>query len=211
LLNSTIPLWIALLGAFILRQKLTRNTILGLVAGFAGLIILVDPFGMKTTVNPLGVISLTLSSIFWAVGSIYSARSSNDLHVSILASAGIMMLLGGILLLGASLVLKEFENQPITSSSLTNTLVALGYLIFLCTVVGYAEFFWLLKMESPTIANSFAYVVPVVAVLLGWLVFKERITTQTVIASCIIIAGVAVMIRSKGTKPVSPMAKSPDK
>ena len=85
LLNSTIPLWIALLGALILKQRLTRNTILGLVAGFAGLTILVNPFSANSALNPLGVVSLTLSSIFWAIGSIYSAKSSSNLPVSILA------------------------------------------------------------------------------------------------------------------------------
>jgi drug/metabolite transporter (DMT)-like permease len=209
LLNSTIPLWIALLGALILKQRLTRNTILGLVAGFAGLIILVNPFSANSALNPLGVVSLTLSSIFWAIGSIYSARSSSNLPVSILASAGILMLLGGILLLCTSFIVKEFENHLITISNLPNTIIAFMYLIFLCTVVGYAEFFWLLKVEFPAIANSFAYIVPIVAVLLGWVIFNERITIQTVIASCIIIAGVAVMIRGRGTKPISPVAKKP--
>jgi drug/metabolite transporter (DMT)-like permease len=207
LLNSTIPLWIALLGALVLKQKLTRNTALGLVAGFAGLIILVNPFSVNSALNPLGVISLTLSSIFWAIGSMYSARSSSNLHVSILASAGILMLIGGILLLGTSFMVNEFETKQITISDLRSTLIAFSYLIFLCTVVGYAEFFWLLEVESPAIANSFAYIVPIVAVLLGWLIFKEQITAQTIIASCIIIAGVAMMVRNKGTKPISSMVK----
>jgi drug/metabolite transporter (DMT)-like permease len=136
LLNSTIPLWIALLGAIILKQKLTQYTILGLVAGFTGLIILVNPFSANSALNPLGVVSLTLSSIFWAIGSIYSARSSSNLPVSILASAGILMLLGGILLLCTSFIVKEFENHLITISNLPNTIIAFTYLIFLCTVVG---------------------------------------------------------------------------
>ena len=119
------------------------------------------------------------------------------------------MLLGGILLLCTSFIVKEFEIHLITISNLPETIIAFMYLIFLCTVVGYAEFFWLLKVESPAIANSFAYIVPIVAVLLGWLIFNERITIQTVIASCIIIAGVAVMIRGRGTKPISPVAKKP--
>jgi len=207
LLNSTIPLWIALLGALVLKQKLTRNTILGLVAGFAGLIILVNPFSTNSALNPLGVISLTLSSIFWAIGSMYASKSSSNLHMSILASAGILMLVGGILLLGTSFIINEFKTKQFTISNLPSTIIAFSYLIFLCTVVGYAEFFWLLKVESPAVANSFAYIVPIVAVILGWLIFKERITIQTIVASCIIIAGVAMMVRNKGTKPISPMVK----
>jgi len=207
LLNSTIPLWIALLGALVLKQKLTRNTILGLVAGFVGLIILVNPFSTNSALNPLGAISLTLSSIFWAIGSMYASKSSSNLHMSILASAGILMLVGGILLLGTSFIINEFKTKQFTISNLPSTIIAFSYLIFLCTIVGYAEFFWLLKVESPAVANSFAYIVPIVAVILGWLIFKERITIQTIVASCIIIAGVAMMVRNKGTKPISPMVK----
>lgn len=190
-----------------MKQKLTRNTISELIAGFAGLIILVNPFSTNSALNPLGVISLTLSSIFWGIGSIYASKSSSNLHESILAPAGILMLVGSILLLGTSFIVNEFKTKQFTISNLPSTIIAYSYLIFLYTVVGYAEFFWLLKVESPAIANSFAYLVPIVAVILGWLIFKERITIQAIVASCIIISGVAMMVRNGGTNPISSMVK----
>ena len=78
LLNSTIPLWVALIGALLLREHLPKRMVFGLVAGFVGLVILINPFvGNDKNVNFVGVISLTLSSIFWAIGSLYSTRSHN--------------------------------------------------------------------------------------------------------------------------------------
>jgi drug/metabolite transporter (DMT)-like permease len=131
---------------------------LGLAAGFAGLVTLINPFvGNNTNLNLIGIVSLTLSSIFWAAGSLYSTRS--HMPVSILASAGMLMLAGGIML-----TITSFQLSRISATSL----VAYLYLIFLCTAVGYAEFFWFLRVESASVANSFAYIVPVIAVFFGW-------------------------------------------
>jgi drug/metabolite transporter (DMT)-like permease len=77
--------------------------------------------------------------------------------------------------------------------------VAFAYLIFLCTSVGYAEFFWLLRVESASVANSFAYIVPVIAVLLGWIIFKEDITLLTIIPTSVIIIGVALMVTNSSS------------
>ena len=99
------------------------------------MIILVNPFSANSALNPLGVVSLTLSSIFWAIGSIYSARSSSNLPVSILASAGILMLLGGILLLCTSFIVKEFENHLITISNLPNTIIVVVVIIIIQKIV----------------------------------------------------------------------------
>ena len=202
LLNSTIPLWVAVIAVLASRQHLTKNTILGLVAGFAGLMILINPFVGNVHLNLIGVVSLTLSSIFWAVGSLYSTRL--HLRVSILASAGMMMLVGGLMLVAASLAVGEFKSLQLPRISI-GSLAAYSYLIFLCTAVGYAEFFWLLQAESESIANSFAYIVPVIAVFLGWVILKEPISTQTLIATSIIVIGVALMVTGSSKKAKNKM------
>jgi len=197
LLNSTIPLWVALIAALILREHMTKRMVFGLVAGFVGLVILINPFiGNDRKVNFVGLISLTLSSIFWAVGSLYSTRSHNP--VSILASAGMLMLLGGIMLTFISFIIGEFGN--IQLSKILSSFPAYVYLIFLCTSLGYAEFFWLLRAESASIANSFAYIVPVVALFLGWLILKEPIYPQTILATCVIVIGVVLMVMKSSNK-----------
>jgi drug/metabolite transporter (DMT)-like permease len=76
------------------------------------------------------------------------------------------------------------------------------YLIFLCTAVGYVEFFWLLHVESQSIANSFAYTVPIIAVFLGWAISKEQFSPQVLIATGIIMVGVALMVTSSSKKTI---------
>jgi len=202
LLNSTIPLWVAIIAVLAFRQHLTKITILGLVAGFAGLMILINPFVGNVHLNLIGVVSLTLSSIFWAIGSLYSTRI--HLQVSILASAGMLLLVGGLMLVAAGFVVGEFKTLQLSRISI-GSLAAYSYLIFLCTAVGYAEFFWLLQAESESIANSFAYIVPVIAVFLGWVILKEPISTQTLIATSIIMIGVALMVTSSSKKAKNKM------
>jgi drug/metabolite transporter (DMT)-like permease len=151
LLNSTIPLWIAIIAALTFKEHLTKRIGIGLAAGFAGLVTLINPFvGNNTNVNLIGIVSL-------AVGEF-----------------------------------KDFQLLRISATSLA----AYFYLIFLCTAVGYAEFFWLLRVESASVANSFAYIVPVIAVFFGYAIFKEPISLQTLIATSIIMIGVALMVTS---------------
>src|SRR5215467_445241 len=101
LLNSTIPLWVAIIGYLLYRnrkkvglgQRLTKSTIIGLSAGFGGLMLLVAPSISTGDLSPIGTAALIGSSIAWAVGSIYSSKAK--LPVSILASSGMIMITGG--------------------------------------------------------------------------------------------------------------------
>ena len=201
LLNSTIPLWIAIIATLAFKQHLTKRMILGLVAGFLGLITLLNPFSGGTTnnnsINLIGLVSLTASSIFWGLGSLYSSKA--HLPISILASAGMLMMIGGIILVASSFAIGEFKSIHFSGLSLS-LLTAYLYLIFLSTAVGYAEFFWLLRVESESVANSFAYIVPVIAVFLGWAIFKEPISPQVLVATSIIMIGVALMVTSSSKK-----------
>lgn len=202
LLNSTIPLWIAIIAALLFKKHLTKRMVLGLIAGFLGLLTLLNPFSGGTannSVNMIGVIFLTLSSIFWALGSLYSSKA--HLPVSILASAGMLMLVGGLILVGTSFAIGEFKNIQFSAISI-NFLIAYFYLIFLCTALGYVEFFWLLHVESQSTANSFAYIVPIIAVFLGWAIFKEQLSIQILIATGIIMVGVALMVTSPSKKTI---------
>jgi drug/metabolite transporter (DMT)-like permease len=193
LLNSTIPLWVAIFASMAFKQHLTKDMVFGLVAGFSGLIILINPFTGNDKLSLVGIISLTLSSIFWAIGSLYSTKNKDTENV--FASGGMLMIVGGIMLIITSFLVGEFYDLQLSKITL-NIFLAYLFLIFLCTSVGYAEFFWLLQVESSTLANSFAYIVPVIAVFLGWAVFNENISITTIIATAIIIIGVALMIKS---------------
>ena len=202
LLNSTIPLWVAIIGYLIYRwfkkdtigKKMSRGTILGLVAGFGGLMLLVGPSIGSGDLNPIGTVALIISSISWAIGSIYSTRA--QLPVSILASAGMIMITGGLMLTGVSFIFGEYRDLDLMQVSI-QSIVAQIYLIGIITVVGFTDFYWLLRVTSASLANTFAYVSPVIAVLLGVAVLHETLTLITVIAMVIILAGVALMVTKK--------------
>jgi drug/metabolite transporter (DMT)-like permease len=202
LLNSTIPLWVAIIGYLIYRwfrkdtlgKKMSKGTILGLIAGFGGLMLLVGPSIGSGELDPIGTVALIISSISWAIGSIYSTKAK--LPVSILASAGMIMITGGLMLTGVSFLFGEYKDLDLMQVS-SQSIAAQIYLIGIITVVGFTDFYWLLRVTSASLANTFAYVSPVIAVLLGVVVLHENLTLITIIAMIIILAGVALMVTKK--------------
>jgi len=214
LLNSTIPLWVAIIGYLIykkrkkvgLGQRLTKSTIIGLSAGFGGLMLLVAPSISTGDLSPIGTAALIGSSIAWAIGSIYSSKAK--LPVSILASSGMIMITGGLMLTAISFGLGEYRNLDLLQIS-SRSLAAQIYLILIITVLGFTDFYWLLRITSASLANTFAYVSPVIAVLLGWAILHEKITTITIIAMIIILIGVALMVTKKNkTRKVATTSSS---
>lgn len=194
LLNSTIPLWVGIIAFLFYRRGMTRLTVLGLCAGFGGLMLLIGPSLGVGALSPAGVTALILSSLSWAFGSLYSSKA--NLPVSILASSGMLMVSGGLMLIIASLALGEFQGLDITQIS-TRSLIAMIYLIIIITVVGFTDFYWLLRVTTASLANTFAYVSPVIAVILGWAILHESITLLTIVAMIIILLGVALMVTTK--------------
>jgi drug/metabolite transporter (DMT)-like permease len=202
LLNSTIPLWVAIVGYVLYRwlrkgdlgQNLSKMTILGLGCGFGGLMLLVGPSIGSGQMDPIGAFALVLSSIFWAIGSIYSTKA--QLPISILASSGMIMITGGLMLTGVSFLFGEYRSLDLLQVSI-QSLIAQIYLIIIITVIGFTDFYYLLRMTSASLANTFAYVSPVIAVLLGWAILKENLTIMTIIAMIVILFGVALMVTKK--------------
>jgi drug/metabolite transporter (DMT)-like permease len=209
LINSTIPLWVAIFTLIFFGKRPTKMSTAGLIAGFGGLVILVLPSLLDAEVNLAGIISLILSSVFWALGSIYSnSRRLTKPHVdNIFVPTGIFMAVGGAILLIISgiannVAIEEFRVEVVQLFT-GNVLMAFLFLTLVCTVVGYAEFYWLLRTTTASLANTFAYVVPVIAIILGWVILHEVMTSQTVIATCIILIGVALMIVKSPSETVS--------
>jgi drug/metabolite transporter (DMT)-like permease len=191
LLNSTVPLWVAILSLLVFRKHLTKLTVLGLCAGFGGLMLLVAPSLSTGELSPIGTAALIISSVLWALGSLYSTKSK--LPVSILASSGMIMITGGLMLTAISFTLGEYRGVELSDIS-GQSLIALVYLIIIITVVGFTDFYWLLRVTTPSLANTFAYVSPVIAVILGWALLHESITALTIVAMIVILVGVALMV-----------------
>jgi drug/metabolite transporter (DMT)-like permease len=186
-----------------LGKKPTRLSIAGITAGFIGLIILVLPTLEAEESSWIGVVLLIVSSISWAIGSLFSSPvHAEGAGRAILLPTGMFMALGGLILLAIWVVAGTADISTLNTlfSSVNNILVSFLFLTLVCTAVGYAIFYWLLGSTTPSLANTFAYIVPVIAVFLGWVILGESINSQTIIATVVISAGVAMMIISPALK-----------
>jgi drug/metabolite transporter (DMT)-like permease len=199
LLFSTVPIWIILIGKFYSNLKLNKHTLLGIIAGSIGLVILIYPsfeailFGDQTNTtnenNFLGISILLIAAISWGIGSLYSHKA--DLPSNILISTGMMLLVGGLFLLGIGMII-EFNTMYVSKFS-TSSILSLIYLIIIGTT-GWIGFFWILRNTTATLANTFAYVSPVIAVFLGWIILDENINLRIIVATIVIIVGVILIV-----------------
>lgn len=139
--------------------------------------------------NFLGISILLIAAISWGMGSLYSQKA--DLPNNILISTGMMLFVGGLFLLGIGMVI-EFNKLDISKFS-TSSLLSLIYLIIIGTT-GWLGFFWVLRNTTATLANTFAYVSPVIAVFLGWMILDENINLRIIVATIVIIVGVILIV-----------------
>jgi drug/metabolite transporter (DMT)-like permease len=197
LLVSTEPLWIVLLvWRRDRREKPGGRVIAGLVLGFTGLVLLVRP-SHSGGLNPLAVAAVMAASLCWAYGSLYSQRAK--LPDSPLLSTAMQMLCGGGLLLLAGLATGETTRFALSQVS-TRSLLALAYLVVFGAVIAFTAYVWLLRAAPPVLVSTYAYVNPVVAVLLGWALAGEPVTRGTLIAAAVILTGVALISSAQGKK-----------
>jgi drug/metabolite transporter (DMT)-like permease len=124
--------------------------------------LLVAPSIGTGTLSPVGTVAPIISSVSWDLGSLYSSRA--QLPVSILASPAMLMNTGGLMLTAISLLLGEYRSFELSQIS-AQSLSALIYLTAIITIVGFTDFYWLIRVTTPSLANTFAYVSPVIAVI----------------------------------------------
>jgi drug/metabolite transporter (DMT)-like permease len=201
-LITIVPIWMALV-ELLRKDRIvpTRHVVLGLVLGFGGVILLVGPGDLAGSgaLNPLWVGVLLLASLSWAIGSVYSRKSS--LPKTPLLGSGMEMLAGGILLLVASLASQEWAGfQPRNVSVLS--LVSFIYLIVFGSLIAFSSYVWLLTKTTSARVSTYAYVNPVVAVFLGYLLAGEQLTLRTLLASSIIVIAVVVITTFKSRQTI---------
>ncbi|HKI04976.1 MAG TPA: EamA family transporter [Thermoanaerobaculia bacterium] len=197
LLISTEPIWIVLLvwlrsG----RQRPNPRVVTGLLLGFIGLVMLVRPSG-SGGIDPMGAAALVAASLSWAWGSLYSQRAA--LPSSPLATTGMQMLAGGAFLMIASALTGEPARFVLAGVSMRSAL-SLGYLVVFGAIVAFTAYIWLLRVAPPVLVSTYAYVNPVVAVVLGWAFAGEPLTRGTLLAAAVILAGVALITTAQGKK-----------
>ena len=201
------PVWIALLSPVVLgTARAGWRTALGLLLGVGGVAALViDPSGADPTrADPLGVFVVVLSAFAWAFGSLWSVRA--DLPTSRAVAFGAQMLTGGMLLLAAGLVAGEASSIDPSRFS-TRSLAALAYLVLFGSIAAFSAYGYLLKNTAPLVASTYAFVNPLVAVLLGWAVADEPIGPRLWVATLLILGAVALIFREElpsGSKSAGP-------
>ena len=197
LLVATEPLCVVLIDWA--RPKGLRprpGELLGLVLGFAGVVILVSPApltGGSLEIDPVGAAVVLFAAVSWALGSIYSRHA--PAHESAFLMTGMKMLTGGLLLLLAGTVAGEWSRLDVGAIS-AKSWFALGYLIIFGALIGFTAYIWLLKNTTLPRASTYAYVNPIVAVLLGWTLASEPMNGRVIAAAAVIVAGVVIVVRS---------------
>jgi drug/metabolite transporter (DMT)-like permease len=167
-----------------------------LVLGFIGIVVLVGPsdIGGHGDIRPIGAAVLILGSLSWAIGSFWSRDAA--LPASGLLTTGMEMLGGGVLLLVAGAVTGEFGRLEVHQVSRASA-IGLAYLITFGSLLGFTSYIWLLDKVSPALLGTYAYVNPLVAVLLGWAIAGEKLSLRTGVAALIVICAVALITTAR--------------
>jgi len=199
LMVAIVPIYIVLLGwARGMAPRPTAIVWLALVGGFVGVGILFWPalrFSSNGGRNPaIGMSILLVSSFIWSAGSLYSRTAKHA--ASPFLTAAQQMLCGGALLLLAGIVTRELPRFHPGSISMLS-LASFVYLVIIGAVVGYTAYIWLLRHCEPAKVATYAYVNPIVAVLLGAVFAGETLTMRTLIAASLIIGSVALVITAQ--------------
>jgi drug/metabolite transporter (DMT)-like permease len=197
---ATIPVFTALAEILILRtQRLTPRLGIALVVGLAGVAVLVSrsaSFG-DAPIERSGALALVIGAISWSLASVLSRKLSSP-QSKVMSSAA-QMLIGGILLLLAAAIFGEFQGfHPREVSN--GAWLALLYLIVAGSIVAFTAYVWLIHHESPTKVGTYAYVNPVVAVLLGYFVAGEPLGARTILGTFLVLVSVVVITTTPKNK-----------
>jgi len=198
---ATIPVFMALCEIIFLRtQRLTVRLALALLIGIGGVGVL-----MSHTLNlggapidKLGAMALIFASISWSIASVLARKL--PLPSSKVMSSGAQMLCGGILLAIAAGAFGEFRNFHPWSVS-RGAWLALLYLIVAGSIIGFTAYVWLIHHESPTKVGTYAYVNPIVAVLVGYFLGGEALTARTILGTFLVLISVVVITTTPAKKP----------
>ena len=187
LMASTQPLFVLFLLRLIDGKKLQKKSIIGVVFGIVGMLLLVTQQKITTSEGSLLGIFMMLSCILsWSYGSVFVSKS--DLPKNFFVSTGYQMLIASTLLFSASFIFQEAHPLPNQWSNKVQVCVLV--LIVFGSIIAFTAFNYLLKTVSPEKVATSAYVNPVIAMLLGWYVLDEQLSVRSIIASFILLIGV---------------------
>jgi drug/metabolite transporter (DMT)-like permease len=184
---ASMPLWIAVIG---LRYgaKPTRRELVGLFVGFTGVVVL--NVGHPISGDPVAFVAIIASPILWAWGSILSTRV--ELPRGPIASA-VQMLCGGVVLV----VLGAVFGERFTAAPSTKSILAIAYLVGFGSLIAFSAYGFLLRTVRPAVATSYAYVNPIVAIILGVAFANETVSARGLAATALTLGGVFIIARRR--------------
>jgi drug/metabolite transporter (DMT)-like permease len=191
---ATVPIWMSLGDAVLLRRMPSLLTLGGLAVGLVGVVILLLPSEGIDVIDPLGVAIVVCSALSWTAGSLYARRA--PLPANQLMGSGMEQLVGGSVMLGVAVLLGEFASLEPGSVS-TESLLGLLYLIVFGSLIAFTAYVWLLEHAPISTVATYAYVNPVVAVFLGLVFREEPLTPRILLAAVLIIGAVVAMVSGR--------------
>ena len=202
LMVATLPIWMVLFEAAHTRHWTSGARVIGgIVVGFAGVSFIIRPAGGFTAGSPIdttGAVAVLIAAMLWALGSIYSRHASLPRRPAL--TAGMQTLCGGGILIVFGLILGEGGQLDLGAIS-TRSAISLAYLIVFGNIA-FLAFSWLLKASTPARVSTYAYVNPVIAVILGWALAGEVLSSVQIAAALMIVASVAMIISFNRPKPI---------
>jgi drug/metabolite transporter (DMT)-like permease len=200
---ATIPAFMALSEIIFLRtQRLTARLALALLIGIGGVAVLMSRslnLG-GAPIDTVGAVALIIASMSWSVASVLTRKL--PLPPSKVMSSGAQMLAGGVFLAITAAALGEFRNFHPSAVS-RGAWLSLLYLIVAGSIIGFTAYVWLLHHESPTKVGTYAYVNPVVAVLVGYFLGGEALGLRTILGTLLVLVSVVVITTTQAKKPVA--------
>jgi drug/metabolite transporter (DMT)-like permease len=184
-------------------KRPTLSLLLGVAVGIVGIVLLLGPDSIPAGYQPpaIDVIALFIASISWWVGSLYSKHAATE--TPLLMASSMQMLSGSICMLLTGLLLGEGGAFHLGSISLHSWL-AFGYLVVAGSIVAFPVYVWLLEHSTPAKVSTYAYVNPVVAVVLGWAILGEPLNLRILLASVVIIGAVAIITIGRARTATKP-------
>jgi drug/metabolite transporter (DMT)-like permease len=202
LIIATVPLWMALFAPAFGGRWINWTAALGIALGLAGIVLLVRPGGDGG--GHWQTLVVLLAPILWALGSLYARNAPAPRQP--LTAVAMEMIAGGVLLTIAGIADGELPHVHLASMSFASV-AAFVYLVLIGAMVGYVAYIWLLHHVSVTATSTYAFVNPVVAVILGAIVLGEQVTLFTVLAAACIVGAVVLLLigQSRKTAVVAPI------
>jgi drug/metabolite transporter (DMT)-like permease len=173
-------------------ERVARASAAGVAVGFIGVAILLLPGERPDGATLIGMLGIIGGAVMWAAGSFASPRT--DLPADPFTSTGWQMLLGGLVCSLAGVIHGELPDVHPASFS-TDSILAFAYLVTIGSILAFSAYIWLLQNVAVSKVATYAYVNPVIAIFLGWLVLDETISAVTLAGAAVIVTSIAVVVR----------------